>query len=64
MDSNCNYIDGSGVAVCCHLHTGVYKKENMICKLVKAEFPSIIFEGWLRGMGVYSAHIMNIAHSA
>ena len=28
MDSNCNYNDGGGVAACCYLKAGVYKKRE------------------------------------
>ena len=52
MDSNCNYIDGGGVAACCYINTGVYKKiRNMIFRSVKADF--LLLEGRLRGVGLY-----------
>ena len=42
MDSNCNYIDGGGVAACCYLNTGVYKKPgNMIFRSVTSRFSVI-----------------------
>ena len=55
MDSNCNYIDGVCLAACCYLNTGVYKKNgNMIFRLVKVDFR--LFEGRLRGVGLYFLH--------
>ena len=52
MDSNCNDIDGGGVAACCYLNTGVDQKNgNIIFRSVNAEF--WLFEGQLREVGLY-----------